>query len=614
MCGLYGIYSSKKNLNEYELKQSVNTIHHRGPDHTGIWINDNKDVGLAHNRLSIIDLTSKANQPMVSDCKNYIIIFNGEIYNYKKLRNEIEKQGLNFKTNSDTEVLLNSHILWGQKCNEKLNGMYAYAIFDKKNRKFFISRDIAGEKPLYYYHKDNTFIFSSEIKPIIKNLFVEKKINYDVLKEYLAKGFVSNSKTILENIKKLETASEIIFDINNHKISINKYWKINKQKRNIEKYSYKDHIENVEKLINESVKDQLVSDVPVGILLSGGVDSSLITASASKFLTEVNTFNVRFKNYKNYDESHNAKIISKYFGTKHNEIYADEIEPEIMFDLSKQFDEPLTDSSIIPTYLVCKTIKKHCKVALGGDGGDELFGGYKKYQNAVLVKKWSSYLPKFFKNKIGSFSKNYLPLGLKGKNWIETLDQDFDKNEIITSYLFDEITINKILKKNFGNFEKQIVHREFSFISNMLKKDFENYLPYDILVKVDRASMINSLEVRAPLLNKKLIEYVFYHVPDNLKVDASNKKILLKELCKKMLPNNFPVNKKMGFQIPLNEWLIKGKWRDFFLDILLDKDSMFKKKQIEKLFYNHKRSYFDNSERIFCLVNLELWKRHYNII
>ena len=220
----------KKNLNEYELKQSINTIHHRGPDHTGIWINDTKDVGLAHNRLSIIDLTSKANQPMVSDCKNYIIIFNGEIYNYKKPRHEIEKQGLNFKTNSDTEVLINSHILWGQKCNEKLNGMYAYAIFDKKNRKFFISRDIAGEKPFYYYHKDNTFIFSQKLNLFLKNLFVEKKINYDVLKEYLAKGFVSNSKTILQNIKKLETASEVIFDINNCKISINKYWKINKQK------------------------------------------------------------------------------------------------------------------------------------------------------------------------------------------------------------------------------------------------------------------------------------------------------------------------------------------------------------------------------------------------
>ena len=613
MCGLYGISSNDKDITINQLYDSINAINHRGPDNTDIWINDTSDIGFAHNRLSIIDLSNNANQPMISECKNYVIIFNGEIYNYKDLKKKIKNKGLSFKTDSDTEVLLNSFILWGPKCNEKLKGMFAYAIYNKKERNIFISRDIAGEKPLYYYFKNGRFIFSSEIKSILKNLYIEKKINYETFKEYLSNGFISNSSTILSDIYKLGTASELVFDIKNQKIKIKKYWKLNNHKKDLTKYSYKNHINNIQNLIDDSVKEQLVADVPVGILLSGGIDSSLITASASKFLSEVNTFNVRFKNYNKYDESENAKIISNHYKTKHHEIFADDIEPEIMIELSKQFDEPLTDSSMIPTFHVCKVIKKYCTVALGGDGGDELFGGYGKYQKAVLLKKYASFIPKIFRNIAGSFSRNHLPLGLKGKYWIETLDQDMNNKEIITSYLFDEMTANKILKKDKGKFKSNILNKDFSFLSNMMKKDFETYLPYDILVKVDRASMVNSLEIRSPLLNKKLIEYVFNYVPDNLKVNSSNKKIILKEVCKKILPNNFPLKKKMGFQIPLREWLKKGKWRDFFLDILLKDDSIFDKTQIEKLFYYQKYSYFDNTERIFCLVNLELWRKEYNI-
>lgn len=616
MCGLLGLVNNFE-INLKEFNSSLKKLSHRGPDNSSLWLSGDKKICFGHNRLSIIDLSINASQPMVDSDNNLVIIFNGEIYNFNEIKASLPKNCI-FKTNSDTEVLLKAYHYWGDSFVKKLNGMFAFAIYDLKKKRIFAARDKAGQKPFFYYFKDDIFIFSSEIKSIIP-LIKQNDLNVNVksLNCLFEFGYVPNENCIINSFKKLPPAHCLIFDLIDKKIEINKYWHINDLAKKEDSMTSKNLLSSFIKIFDRSVKRHLTSDVPVGVLLSGGIDSSLVTAFASRHINNLKTFTVSFPNQKEFNESKYAKTVSSHFSTDHYELEIDDkVDPTVLLPkLAKQYDEPIFDSSMIPTYLICKEVKKYCKVVLGGDGADELFGGYHYHQRILITQ----YIKKFFPQKIWnilSSASRLVPVGYRGKFWLESLKYDlknglpnvatffnsFDRQKIFnsTSYTPDSSLIRS---KNF--------YKSSELIDRVLWTDFLNYLPEDILVKTDRASMINSLELRAPFLDNEVIDFA-QALPNDFKVNKSNKKIFLKELSKLVLPINLDLNRKQGFSIPINIWIRKNYvWKNYFENILFDTDYMFlNKNQIFKIYNNHIKG-LNLGEKLFGIVMFILWQKQY---
>lgn len=617
MCAIIGIASTSSCLDKkYQLISGRDLMKHRGPDDFGEWWSDDNRVGLGHRRLSIIDLSPTGHQPMQDVLKKYTIVFNGEIYNYTKLRNDLLLKGFQFNSFSDTEVILNGYRAWGIDVLNKLNGMFSFCIYDEENKTLFIARDRVGEKPLYYSHKNDFFIFASELKSIL-NINQENKINYDSFDCFLSMGYVPGEKSIIECINKLPPAHYLEFHLITGSLKIKKYWEPPiYQNTNV---NDSELIEELDLLIEASVKKQMVADVPLGILLSGGVDSSIITAMASRTSSKIKTFTVRFPGHSKFDETVHARLISNYFNTQHEELDAADATIEILPILAKQFDEPIIDSSMIPTFLVSQLVKKHCTVALGGDGGDELFGGYGHHSRLLVLQNKSKYLNPLFRKGISRLASNLLPIGYKGRNWLQALEIDTQVGVPQIANYFDKsirrkILVNNKLTFNSENIWNNRIPKTDIFLERFTKMDFENYLPEDILVKVDRASMLNSLEIRAPFLDYKIIEFAFSKVPARLKTNHIEKKIILKEIAKIILPKEFDFNRKHGFSIPLSDWLKNGPWLKYFEDVLLSSSqNIFNKEIIIKLLKGQKCG-FENSERLFALVLFELWRNEYKII
>ena len=618
MCGIIGIASIYKQSNKIWLTEGRDAMRHRGPDDSGIWWSEDEKIGFGHRRLSIIDLTEQGHQPMRSNCNNIVIVFNGEIYNYLELKKVLINKGHIFRTNTDTEVIIEGYKEWGKDVLEKMIGMFAFAIYDKTNNKIFIARDRVGEKPLFYSYSKNQLCFSSELKGLFKNNEISRNINHTALDCYLNMGFVPGEMSIIEGINKLPPAHYIEYDTINGSKNINRYWNLPSYEI-VNHFSEDELLFNLENLLENSVKKQLIADVPVGILLSGGVDSSLITALAAKNSNKIKTFTVRFPGYKLYDETIHANLISNHFNTDHHELDADDASIDLLSILAKQFDEPIVDSSMIPTYLVTKALKNHCTVALGGDGGDELFGGYGHYPRLLKLKQISEKIPSAIRSQISNYLVKGMKTGTKGRNWISAFGCDF-KNELPLIALYFDKRSRSLLINNNANwkFNAEIVwnsrlNYKNDIIDYATRMDFNNYLPEDILVKVDRASMLNSVEIRAPFLNHNLIEFAFRNIKPNQKVNSNERKILLKKLCSKILPSDFDKKRKQGFSIPLNTWLKNGPWYNYFEELLLNSNNnLFNKKQIKSLLKQQKNGY-NNSERLFSLTMLELWRNEYNI-
>ncbi|WNL15941.1 asparagine synthase (glutamine-hydrolyzing) [Arcobacter cryaerophilus gv. pseudocryaerophilus] len=616
MCGFVGIVSNNIENDKEWLIKANNLLIHRGPDDFGVFFSKNNQVGLAHRRLSIVDTSNHGHQPM--SLNSNVIVFNGEIYNFKELREDFIKEGIVFKSSSDTEIILYAYKKWGQECTKYLNGMFAFVIYDEDKNILFMARDRAGEKPFFYkYNKDTReFLFASELKAIVSKPNVEKIISYEGLSCYLDMGFVPCNNSILENINKLPAAHTAIFDIETFNFEINRYWSIPKYKSDLIINETK-LIDKLENLLQDSVEKQLIADVPIGVLLSGGVDSSLITAMATRCRPSIKTFFVGFDDFKHYDESSHAKLIAEHFKTEHITLNASSVNPDILIELARQYDEPIIDSSIVPTYLVSKLVSKYCKVVLGGDGGDELFGGYTHYSRMLWLENKFKNTPFFLRNIISLLSKEFLTTGFKGKNWLSALDTNFNFSIPKIATYFDNNEKNRLFK-GLEKYNYAIERYELysncneDLLQRATKMDFENYLVEDILVKVDRASMLNSLEIRAPFLDYRLIEFAFSEIPSSLKATKNQKKILLKKFAQKVLPNTFDFKRKQGFSIPLEYWLKKGEWRDFFHDILLSRETIFEKKYIFELFKGLDNGR-NNSERLFALVMFELWRKEYNI-
>lgn len=620
MCGIVGVASVLPLQDQDRLTESRELLTHRGPDDSGLWWAADGRVGLAHRRLSVLDLSPAGHQPMHLDDAGLTVVYNGEIYNAGSLRADLEQRGHVFRSRSDTEVLLAAYAAWDTECLSKLNGMFAFALHDSRRDRLFLARDRAGEKPLFYWLGERAIYFASELKALLANPRMPREIDHVALDCYLTMGFVPGDRCILRGYNKLPPAHAMTFNLRQGATRIWRYWSLPEFEQSATGVSVDEPalLDELEALLEGAVGLQLVADVPVGVLLSGGVDSSLITAMAVRASSQVQTFTIGFPGHGKMDETEHARLIARHFGTRHTELIAEPATADLLPRLAHQFDEPMVDSSMIPTYLVSQLVRQHCTVALGGDGGDELFGGYGHYSRLLWMKNRLGPIPRFVRRGISLAAEKLLPVGLKGRNWLQGLGGDLDNGLPLIASYFDATTRRHLLSAQPGWRQQSDdvlqgrIPKHPDLLQRATRMDFGNYLAEDILVKVDRASMLNSLEVRAPLLDHRLIEFAFGKVPSHLKATETEKKILLKRLTSRLLPPEFDRQRKQGFAIPLAEWLKGGPFRALFNEVLRDPHCIFDARTVDGLLRGQDRGR-NNGERLFALVLFELWRREYRV-
>lgn len=624
MCGFLGAAATKPIRDRTWLAAGRDIMTHRGPDDAGECWSDDHRVGLGHRRLSILDLSPLGHQPMQDEARGLTIAFNGEIYNHGDLREELRAQGFVFRSNSDTEVLLAAYAAWGQDCLARLNGMFAFALYDAPRQTMLLARDRAGEKPLFYRLDGGVLYFASELKALMANPSLPRHIDPAALDCYLAMGFVPGERCILEGYNKLPPAHALTFELRNGATRLWRYWSVPEISPDSAAGAADETglLDELEALLEDAVARQLVADVPVGILLSGGVDSSLVTAMAVRRSRQVRTFSIGFPGHGKLDETPHARLIARHFGTEHTELMVEPATADLIPRLAWQFDEPIVDSSMIPTFLVSHLVRQHCTVALGGDGGDELFGGYVEYSRLLWMQRWTAKLPNALRRVVAGAAEQLLPVGFARSNvrtWLMALGDDLVQSLPLVASHFDPTTRRKLM---YGKPGYQLVAEDIrrdrtpaqpDLLQRATRMDFNDYLAEDILVKVDRASMLNSLEVRAPLLDYRLIEFAFGRVPSHLKATATDKKILLKRLAARVLPPEFDRQRKQGFSIPITEWLKHGRFRELVSDVLSDPGCLFDRRVMRGLLNGQDRG-LRNGERLFALVQFELWRRHYGAV
>ena len=593
---------------------------HRGPDDAGEWWSPDGHVGLAHRRLAIIDLSAAGHQPMSDADGTLTIVFNGEIYNFAELRAELQKGGTTFRTQSDTEVILAAYRVWGADCLSRFNGMFALALYDAERQVVLLARDRAGEKPLFYLRTGGTLRFASELKGLLADSTLARRIEPESLDCFLMFGYVPAERCILQGFSKLPPAHALKFDLRDGSAKVWRYWALPTLAAPAGHDAVDEDalLDELEALLQDAVRRQLVADVPVGVLLSGGVDSSLITALALRSVSKLKTFTIRFPGHGALDETEHARLIARHFGTDHIELEAAPTTADLLPRLAKQFDEPMLDSSMIPTFLVCEIVRRHCTVALGGDGGDELFGGYGSYSRLLWMRDRLGKIPHPLRYAASRAAETWLPVGLKGRNWLQGLGADLERGLPLVSSFFSRSARRSLMgRPDWSLVAERVAAAGVPPTDDLLQRatrvDFSNYLAEDILVKVDRASMLSSLEVRAPLLDYRLIEFAFGKVPSRLKATATEKKVLLKRLTTRVLPPQFDRERKQGFSIPLASWLTGGPFRQLFHDVLLGSEAIFDRATVKDLLRGQDRGR-SNAERLFGLVLFELWRREYRVV
>lgn len=616
MCGVVGIIS-KDCIDKNSFSQTVHALHHRGPDAQGIFYNEERTVALGHTRLSIIDLSTAANQPFESQGQQYVIVFNGEIYNFQSIRNELERDyAIHFKTHSDTEVIVEAFAVWKAKMVERLEGMFAIAIYDKETNKLCLFRDRMGKKPLFYFQSDGFFAFASEIKALLKLKVVQDRatINQRVIPTFLHLGYIPEPFTIYSNIFKFPSAHYA--EVNPEgELMFKEYWSLESHipsKRVISPGEAKDKLNQ---LLHNAVEKRLISDVPLGSFLSGGTDSSLVTAIANKIKgSPIKTFSIGFAESK-FDESKFAGRVANHLQTDHTEYMLQEKEAlDIMATYLDHFDEPFADTSAIPTMLVSKLARKEVTVALTGDGGDELFQGYGAYNwanrlDSIGLKMVKSPMRKVFelsgKSRLERIAHLLEPVKVGGiRSHIFSQEQ----------YFFSQGEIKNTLLKDkgiFNPFHYNDPSDKLTAGESQALFDLHYYLKDDLLVKVDRASMFYGLECRSPLLDRAIVEFAF-GLDVSLKVRDGKSKWVLKELLREYLPSDLVDRPKWGFSVPLAIWL-KNDLRyliDAFLsDAITEELGLFDVNYVKGLvnkFFGGK-DYLYN--RIWVLVILQKWMK-----
>jgi asparagine synthase (glutamine-hydrolysing) len=623
MCGIVGVASATRHCDVAVLQRMRDTLQHRGPDDAGIWHADDHAVGLGHRRLAIIDLSPAGHQPMCDESCSFWVTFNGEIYNYLQLRDELRTLGHNFRTNSDTEVILEAYKAWGTDCVRRFDGMFAFALYDVRKRHIYIARDCAGEKPLFYSHSRGVFIFASELKALMKHPDVKRCVDVDSLNYYLAYGCVPGAKCILEGIQKLPPAHVLTYELDADRTTLSQYWDLPDPSTQDSRVETEQLVFQLKKRLLDSLRLRMIADVSVGVLLSGGLDSSLITALSAEASTKrVKTFTISIPGHPRYDESRYARIVSAHFGTEHTEEEVSPASVDILPELARQFDEPLGDSSIIPTYLLSRAVRQHVKVALSGDGGDELFGGYLHYNLLLWLSLVRAVTPSLLRRVIGRTSAQLLPTGVRGRNHLIGLSKDARWNIAHLNMYFDTVSRSRLLTSSVQRrlrslpgpeeYKSGLCSSRQTVLQQATTVDFRSTMVDDYLVKVDRSSMLASLEVRAPFLDQNVIRFAFAHLPDRLRAGRTGRKILLRELAQRILPPGLDVKRKHGLSLPLASWF-RGEWHAYAQAILSEiSPAFFNTAAVAEILKSHKAG-MANSHRVFSLIMFELWRREYNV-
>jgi asparagine synthase (glutamine-hydrolysing) len=578
MCGIIG-YGTCSELNESDwLISARDRMSHRGPDHAGMYISKDTKVVFGHRRLSIISLNDDSNQPLkaVFGENEYVICYNGEIYNYQELRDSMLNFGYKFSTSSDTEVILGLYDLYGEECVKMLEGMFSFVIHDIKNNKLFFARDIVGEKPFYYFLNNKTFYFSSEFLPLISHPELGSEISQSRINQYLELGYLQPDLTFSNKVSKLPPGNSGTFDLSNSNLSFASYFELDSNKLKFDNLEI--CISHLNNLLNESVAKQLRSDVSIGVLLSGGIDSSIISCKANEINDRIVNYTVDFGD--NIYELKNAELISNHYGVKHEVFNIVDLTPELIDSIISRIDEPIADSSFIPTYLITEMIKSYGgTVVLGGDGADELFGGYSVYNNWSNVNRFSGFIPGCIKELIQDQLDNpYRFNTLKSKKWLVSALSKVENSAPNVRYVFSKNEMSELvsgfLTTDYSKYYNSQFIKGGSLLQNLSLYDLNNYLSSNILLKNDRASMLNSIELRAPFLSKKIIDFAFSELPDEFKIHNGESKFILRKLGGKVFPKGYIFHSKRGFNF--NNWFLNDdRFKRYFHEVITQQSCIF---------------------------------------
>ena len=622
MCGIAGTIRFRGDLDLDLLTRQRDTMVHRGPDSHGLWCSVDGRVGLAHRRLSIIDLTPGGHQPMLDRERGNAITFNGEIYNYVELRDRLRAAGQTFQTASDTEVILAAYRQWGDACVRELQGMFAFALYDPHRQRVLLARDRAGEKPLFYRHTAEQFSFASEAKALLADPDCPRRVRAASLNEYLAYGYVAGPHTMFADILRVAPGHTAVIELVTGQVTHTAYWRLPHADPDAAQQPTEMLVDELQALLGTAVRRQLVADVPVGVLLSGGVDSSLITALAARAsATKIRTFTVRMPGHEAFDEGPYARLVAEHLDTEHIELEAQPADVDLLPRLVAQFDDPIADASMIPTWLVSQEIRRHATVALGGDGGDELFGGYHRYPSQLQQAFLRRFTPAWVRSAAGDLA-THVPEGGRGRGWLTGLAGDAGTSLANAGRLFrddERAALSRALTYVGPTALRAPEHRratshadQASLVQRATRVDFGTYLVDDVLVKVDRTSMLASLEVRAPFLDPAVTEFAFGRVPDALRATRRARKVLLRKLGARLLPKALDLTRKQGFTIPVSDWM-RGPWRPL-LDALTTPDATSLVSTPALVRY---RALLDAGrpvgDQLFALLVLRLWEREYRI-
>jgi asparagine synthase (glutamine-hydrolysing) len=641
MCGITGFLTQ----NQFEtlsrwLPEATASLAHRGPDDSGMYVNPSVGVGLGHRRLSILDVSAAGRQPMACDAADVRIVYNGEVYNFKALRKELEKSGHRFYSDSDTEVILKSYLEWGPACLNRFVGMFALAIWDGRIRQLLLARDQIGIKPLYYFHHDGNLIFASELKGILAYPGVPRILDTEALRLYLHYGYIPSPRTIFQYIHKLPPGQCLIGGADAFHIYS---WAATVDDPDPDPMSVNDesiYLDQLQDILTRAVTDQMVSDVPIGALLSGGIDSSLVAAIMQRVSSRpVRTFSIGFGESE-FNEAPWAAAIAEYLGTSHTELYVTSQDAlSVIPHLPEIYDEPFADASGVPSFLVSRLTRSHVTVALTGDGGDEQFCGYTRYWATRSMSAWMQRLPVPLREWIGRYLAqipaarvdrlhhdlhHLLPGRLRSANfmdkWQKLLAQmgqtDIESLYRMSVCLWDRDRIGRLTGRypepcQFEQTFAQTGNRSVLF--RLMQVDRQTYLPDAMLVKVDRASMAAGLEIRVPLLDQRVVDYAA-RIPEKYLYHHGKGKMILRKLLARFVPPALFERPKMGFAIPVSQWLrseLKPMLQDYLSEDRLKQEGMFDTALVRSAITEHLSGVQNHPHRLWALLMWEMWRERW---